>query len=103
MQSRETTTQSRETTTQSRETTMQSHKPCHTEERTEQNRRESKREHTGKLSYPIENTWKSRAKARRTDAVSLSFLAKKRESAQCTDRFTQQKRKRMPLGHLERM
>lgn len=36
MQSRETTTQSRETTTQSRETTMQSHKPCHTEERTEQ-------------------------------------------------------------------
>lgn len=54
MQSRETTTQSRKTTTQSRETTMQSHKPCHTEERTEGKRRESKREHTGKLSYPIE-------------------------------------------------
>lgn len=42
MQSRETTTQSRETTTQSRETTMQSHKPCHTEERAEQNRTEEK-------------------------------------------------------------
>ena len=52
MQSRETTTQSRETTTQSRETTMQSHKPCHTEERTEQNRTEGKAKENIRGSYP---------------------------------------------------